>query len=170
MSMREVKDPAYIKEIAQIMKSHGLTKVSINEDNRKQTEVVLERHHSDNSHEKPSGPIVTNSAGNVQSAVFLDEPVTSINSGADDLSDLEDCVKEIMSPIVGVFYDSSSPEGNPFVYIGDIIEKGDTLCVLEALKVKNEIKAEYGGKIIDICAKNGDVIEFGQVLFKIDVS
>lgn len=76
----------------------------------------------------------------------------------------------IKSPMVGVFYSAASPEADPFVRIGDTVKKGDILCILEAMKSMNEIQAERDGKIIDICANNGDVVEFGQILFQLDVS
>ena len=79
-------------------------------------------------------------------------------------------MEEIKSPMVGVFYSAPSPDADSFVRIGDIVKKGDVLCILEAMKSMNEIQAERDGKIIDICANNGDVVEFGQILFKLDVS
>lgn len=78
--------------------------------------------------------------------------------------------EEVKSPMVGVFYSAPSPEADSFVRIGNTVKKGDVLCILEAMKSMNEIQAERDGKIIDICANNGDVVEFGQVLFKLDVS
>ena len=76
--------------------------------------------------------------------------------------------EEVKAPIVGVFYSAPSPEADPFVRIGDTVKKGDVLCILEAMKSMNEITAEHDGKIVDICVQNGDVMEFGQVLFKIE--
>ena len=76
-------------------------------------------------------------------------------------------IKEIKSPMVGVFYQAPSPEAKPFVRIGDKIKKGDTLCIVEAMKLMNEITAEIDGEIIDICAGNGEIVEFGQTLFKV---
>jgi acetyl-CoA carboxylase biotin carboxyl carrier protein len=75
--------------------------------------------------------------------------------------------REIKSPMVGVFFAASSPDSEPFVKIGDTVKKGDVLCILEAMKLMNEITAEHDGKITSICAENGDVVEFGQVLFRI---
>ena len=71
--------------------------------------------------------------------------------------------------MVGVYYSSPSPDKDSFVRIGTKVKKGDILCILEAMKLMNEIQAEKDGTIVDICAKNGDVVEFGQVLFKVDV-
>ena len=75
-------------------------------------------------------------------------------------------VSEIKSPIVGVFYSAPSPELPPFVSIGSKVKKGDVLCIIEAMKLMNEIMAEQDGEIVDICLKSGDVAEYGQVLFK----
>lgn len=69
--------------------------------------------------------------------------------------------------MVGVFYDSPSPEADPYVKVGDKVKKGDVLCIIEAMKLLNEITAEQDGEIVDICAHNADVVEYGQTLFKI---
>ena len=74
---------------------------------------------------------------------------------------------EVKSPLVGVFYSAPSPESPPFVTIGSKVKKGDVLCIVEAMKLMNEVTCEVDGEIVDICLKNGDVAEYGQVLFKI---
>ena len=76
-------------------------------------------------------------------------------------------VTPVKSPMVGVFYAAPSPEKPPFVKVGDHVKKGDVLCIIEAMKLMNEITAEQDGEIADICVANGDVVEFGQILFKI---
>ncbi len=73
----------------------------------------------------------------------------------------------VLSPTVGVFYSSPSPEAKPYVSVGDRVKKGDILCVIEAMKLMNEIPAETDGVIAEICVTNGQVIEFGQPLFRI---
>lgn len=75
--------------------------------------------------------------------------------------------KEIKSPMVGVFYAAASPDSEPYVQVGQAVKKGDTLCIIEAMKLMNEINAEESGVITEICAKNGDLVQFGQPLFKI---
>ena len=69
--------------------------------------------------------------------------------------------------MVGVYYAAPSPDAEPFVTIGRAVKPGDTLCIIEAMKTMNEITADRGGEIADICLKNGEVAEYGQVLFKI---
>lgn len=75
--------------------------------------------------------------------------------------------KEIKSPMVGVFYAAASPDSDPYVQVGQSVKKGDTLCIIEAMKLMNEINAEESGVITEICVKNGDLVQFGQPLFKI---
>lgn len=72
---------------------------------------------------------------------------------------------EVKSPMLGVFYASASPEEAPFVKIGDRIKKGDVLCIIEAMKLMNEILAEKDGEITGICVENGQIAEFAQTLF-----
>lgn len=75
---------------------------------------------------------------------------------------------EIKSPMVGTFYRSPSPESSPFVEIGKVIKVGDVLCIVEAMKLMNEIEAEQSGKIVKILVENAQPIEFGQPLFLLD--
>jgi len=75
---------------------------------------------------------------------------------------------EIKSPLVGVYYAAPSPEAETFVSIGSKVKKGDVLCIIETMKLMNEITAEQDGEIVDICIKNGDIAEYGQVLFKMN--
>lgn len=75
--------------------------------------------------------------------------------------------KEIKAPMVGTFYRSSSPKDLPFVKVGDSVKKGDVLCILEAMKLMNEIEAECDGKVVEICKKDEDMVEYGEVLFRI---
>ena len=78
----------------------------------------------------------------------------------------ESNIIEVKSPITGIYYAAPAPEAPPFVIIGSKVKKGDVLCIVEAMKLLNEIQAEQDGEIIDICVKSGDIAEFGQVLFK----
>ena len=73
----------------------------------------------------------------------------------------------ITSPMVGTFYRSASPESKPFVEKGQKVSKGDTLCILEAMKMMNQVNAETGGTIIDILVDDAEPVEFGQPLFVI---
>ena len=72
---------------------------------------------------------------------------------------------EIKSPMVGTYYSAANPESEPFVSVGKTIQTGNTICIIEAMKLFNEIESEVSGTIETICVNNGDSVEFGQVLF-----
>ena len=75
---------------------------------------------------------------------------------------------EVKSPMVGVFYKANAPGAEPFVKIGSKVKKGDVLCIIEAMKLMNEIYAEQDGTIAEICMNDGDVAEYSQVLFRMN--
>ncbi|AZV58887.1 acetyl-CoA carboxylase biotin carboxyl carrier protein [Clostridium sp. AWRP] len=79
----------------------------------------------------------------------------------------DDNIKEVKSPIVGTFYNSSGPEKPVFVNVGSKVKKGDTLCIIEAMKLMNEIQSEVDGEVVDILVENEQMVEYGQPLFKI---
>ncbi|MEA4827287.1 MAG: acetyl-CoA carboxylase biotin carboxyl carrier protein [Clostridium sp.] len=78
-----------------------------------------------------------------------------------------DNTSTIKSPIVGTFYASSSPEEDPFVTVGSKVKKGDTLCIIEAMKLMNEVEAEEDYEIVEILVENEDMVEYGQPLFRV---
>jgi len=88
-----------------------------------------------------------------------------VNDASDQSVDFNR-LTEVKSPLVGVYYSAPSPDSENFVSIGSKVKKGDVLCIIETMKLMNEITAEQDGEIVDICVKNGDIAEFGQVLFK----
>ena len=79
----------------------------------------------------------------------------------------EEKYKIIKSPMVGTFYSKPSPNKETFVKTGDIVKKGQVICIVEAMKLMNEIESEFDGEIAEICVKDGDIVEYGQPLFKI---
>ncbi|WP_446898103.1 acetyl-CoA carboxylase biotin carboxyl carrier protein [Clostridium sp. LBM24168] len=76
-------------------------------------------------------------------------------------------IQEIKAPIVGTFYNKSAPDKSEYVNIGDKVKKGDILCIIEAMKIMNEIQSDEDGEIVDILVKNEEMVEYGQCLFKI---
>ncbi len=82
----------------------------------------------------------------------------------------DDSIKEITAPIVGTFYSSPSPDKPPFVNVGSKVKKGDVLCIIEAMKLMNEIQSEIEGEVVEILAKNEQMVEYGQLIFKIKAS
>ncbi len=135
-----------IRKYAGLMQELGLTGLEITEDNKV---VRLER-----SNPQVIRETVAVDADSNQPATASAEPVS-----ADYVS--------VKSPIVGVFYASPAENADPYVNIGDKIKKGQTLCIVEAMKLMNEITAEEDGEILEICVTNGQVVEFGTELFRI---
>ena len=90
-------------------------------------------------------------------AVALVLPSPEVDSG----------IHVVTSPIVGTFYRSPNPDADSFVSVGDSVEKGATLCIVEAMKLMNEIEADVGGTIVEVFPKNGQPVEFGEKLFAI---
>lgn len=101
-------------------------------------------------------PTVTNtSSADVQNK-STSEPITDSN------------LIEVKSPIVGTFYEAPAPGAEPFVKEGDIVKKGKTLCIIEAMKIMNEIEAEFDCKIVKKVGKNGVPVEFGETIFLVE--
>ena len=92
----------------------------------------------------------------------------TVTSGAETPAPTKDPnIREITSPMVGTFYASQSPESPPFVTVGQEVTEDTVVCIMEAMKVMNEIKAEVRGVIVEVVAENGKPVQYGQVLFKV---
>ncbi|MCC7440057.1 MAG: acetyl-CoA carboxylase biotin carboxyl carrier protein [Bdellovibrionales bacterium] len=78
--------------------------------------------------------------------------------------------KEVKSPFVGTFYRSPAPGKEPYVKVGQSVQAGQALCIIEAMKLMNEIEAEFGGKVIEVLVEDGQPVEFGEPLFLVDPS
>lgn len=135
-----------VKALAEIMKEYGLTSVKIRLD--KDTVFSLGRRCP------ASGTSAASAAPVVTAAAPADAPSPEIKGG-----------KAVKSPMVGVFYSAPSPEEKPFVQAGDMVKKGDVLCIVEAMKLMNEITSEQDGEIVEVCAEDGSLVEYGQTLF-----
>ncbi len=120
----------------------------------------------------PSQPIPVNIPVSYQPAAQ-----NPVQNGAVQVSPAEETIPEkvaecpktgheIKSPMVGVFYTSPSPDAEPYVTVGSKVKKGDVVCIIEAMKLMNEITADKDGEIAEICVDNGQVVEFSQVLFR----
>ena len=93
------------------------------------------------------------------------QPQGASNSEADSTNSASAKGDTFKSPIVGTYYKAASPDSDPFITVGSKISKGDTLCIVEAMKIMNEIEAEFGGTVQDILIEDGQAIEFDQPLF-----
>ena len=96
-------------------------------------------------------------------AVTTPAPAPSSTPSVDDKKWVD-----VTSPMVGTFYSAPAPDEDPFVSVGDRVTKGDTVCIIEAMKLMNEIEGEVSGQIMEIAVQNGEPVEFGQVLMRVD--
>lgn len=135
-----------IRKYAELMQELGLTGLEITEDNKK---VRLER----------TAPAVVRETVAVGGAAAPAAVAPAVKEDTDYIS--------VKSPIVGVFYAAPAESADPYVAVGDHVKKGQTLCLIEAMKLMNEITAEEDGVISEICVTNGRVVEFGTELFRI---
>lgn len=78
-------------------------------------------------------------------------------------------VKEIVSPMVGTFYRAPAPDASPFVEVGSVVSKGQVLCIIEAMKIMNQIESDVAGRVVAVLVENAEPVEFGQPLFHIAV-
>lgn len=142
-----------IKELILTIDKTNLTYVNLKDEN-----FSLEVSKSEN---KVNSNVVINKSDEV-------EIIESI-SYDDDYNENDTNINEhlIKAPIMGTYYASSSPDAEAFVKVGDKISKGDTLCIIEAMKLMNEITSDVDGEVIEICSSNEDLVEYNQVLFKI---
>ena len=115
---------------------------------------------------------ISKSSGEIKvlqdSNIGINNESQSINKN--DNNQIENEIKgnQVTSPIVGTFYRKPSPDKEPFVKVGDIVNKGDVLCIIEAMKMMNEIKSEFDGKISSIEVDDGQPVEFGQTIIVIE--
>ena len=140
-----------IRELAQIVRENGLSALEISENDSK---IRIECARGEVVVAAPATAAVQ--VSEAPAPVIREEAAVDFNR-----------VHEIKSPMVGVFYAASAPEASPFVEIGSRVKKGDVVCIIEAMKLMNEITAEFDGEVVDICVRNGDVVEYGQPLFKL---
>jgi acetyl-CoA carboxylase biotin carboxyl carrier protein len=83
------------------------------------------------------------------------------------VADSTDGLADVTSPMVGTFYRAPAPDAPAYVDVGGTVAKGDTLCIIEAMKLMNELECELSGTIAEICVENGEPVEYGQVLFRV---
>ncbi len=156
-------DLAEIRKIMKLMDEHGLSQFQFEKDEFK---LKLKKGSDFDDLQRilaslPSGNVVAASSPAVAPA-----PV-AVAAPADESAAPVAAGEEITSPMVGTFYRKPSPEEPDFVNVGDTVSEGQTLCIIEAMKVMNEIKAEKSGTITQICVDDGTPVQFGDALFRV---
>ncbi len=145
----------YIEKLAKVLADTGLTEISLEDGEQAITlrkDVVV-----------TSAPQVM--AAPVQAAAPAPAPTAT---PAADSAPKASKGTPITSPMVGTFYKSPSPDAEPFVSVGSTIKEGDVVCIVEAMKMMNEIESEVSGTVTEICVEDGQPVEFGQVLLYVE--
>ena len=155
-------DSKRLAKIADVMEDRGLTRVRVEEPDG--TAVELERA---STAQPVAVPMPMPSAMAAQAtaptvAPAAPEPATQTPDAAPEPKGTE-----VTAPMVGVFYAAPAPGDEPFVHVGSKVKAGETLCIIEAMKVLNEVTAEADGEVLEICVADGDLVEFGSCLMRI---
>lgn len=155
-------DSKRLAEIADVMEDRGLTRVRV--EGPDGTAVELERASAAQPVAVPM-PMPSAMAAQVAAptvAPAAPEPATQTPASAPEPKGTE-----VTAPMVGVFYAAPAPGDEPFVRVGSKVKAGETLCIIEAMKVLNEVTAEADGEVLEICVADGDLVEFGSCLMRI---
>lgn len=155
-------DSKRLAEIADVMEDRGLTRVRVEEPDG--TAVELERA----SVAQPVAvPMPMPGAVAAQVAAPTVAPAAPEPAAQAPAAAPEPKGTEVTAPMVGVFYAAPAPGDEPFVRVGSKVKAGETLCIIEAMKVLNEVTAEADGEVLEICVADGDLVEFGSCLMRI---
>ncbi len=159
MAHKEIESEiSRIEKILEIMKANDLVEIEIKQGDDK---IVLKR--AQPQHTAPSIPTFIHSS----IPAITTEHIIAAPAAGTPANAKETAVEIIKAPLVGTFYAAPSPDSSPFVEVGSKIEQQAVVCIIEAMKVMNEIKSEFGGTIVEVLVKNGQAVEFGQPLFKL---
>lgn len=156
-------DSKRLAEIADVMEDRGLTRVRVEEPDG--TAVELERASATQPVAVPMpmpGAVTAPAAAPVAMPANAPEPAAQTPAAAPEPKGTE-----VTAPMVGVFYAAPAPGDEPFVRVGSKVKAGETLCIIEAMKVLNEVTAETDGEVLEICVADGDLVEFGSCLMRI---
>ena len=160
LSKRQIMDLRKIKKLMELLEESDIAEIEV-----KEGEESIKLTKPGSQHLQIPQQIISPPSANVVEEVSKQQDA--------DNKDRNDSIEEkidgelITSPMVGTFYRAASPDSKPFVEKGQKVKKGDTLCILEAMKMMNQVNAETGGTIIDIMVDDAEPVEFGQPLFVI---
>ncbi len=143
-----------IKKLIELMVENGLSELDIENG---QTKVSLKR--------GSGGQVITTAVPVMQAPTTIS--TAAATPAVPDAAAPVDNIIEIKSPMVGTFYAASSPDSDPYIKVDSRVDDETVICIVEAMKVMNEIKAECRGTIVEVCVRNAQPVEFGQVLFKV---
>ena len=153
-------DSKRLAEIADVMEDRGLTRVRVEEPDG--TAVELERASAAQPVAMPMPSAMAAPVAAPAAMPAAPEPTAQTPAAAPEPKGTE-----VTAPMVGVFYAAPAPGDEPFVCVGSKVKAGETLCIIEAMKVLNEVTAEADGEVLEICVADGDLVEFGSCLMRI---
>ena len=161
-------DSKRLAEIADVMEDRGLTRVRVEEPDG--TAVELERASAAQPVAVPMpmpGAVTAPAVAPVAMPAAAPEPAAPEPAAQAPAAAPEPKGTEVTAPMVGVFYAAPAPGDEPFVHVGSKVKAGETLCIIEAMKVLNEVTAEADGEVLEIRVADGDLVEFGSCLMRI---
>lgn len=152
----DIFDVKRIRRLVELMNEHELSEIDLRQGDQR---IKIRKGHEP---VVTVGPVATSAAGGNAA------PSAAATSAAPPTKADDGSLVVVKSPMVGTFYTAPSPDAAPFVKVGDHVGPSTTVCVIEAMKVFNEIPAEVSGQIVATLVENGEPVEFGQPLFKVD--
>lgn len=159
MAEKDALDIKKVKELIALMRENDLAEVELTDGKNR---IHLKR-------PQAQTPVITQLPMNMplmSPAPFPSLAPSSVPASSDSVPPAEKLL-EIASPLIGTFYSAPSPDSEPYVKIGDRIKPDTVVCIVEAMKVMNEIKAEISGTLVEVKCRAGEPVEFGQVLFRV---
>ncbi len=156
-------DSKRLAEIADVMEGRGLTRVRVEEPDGSAIELErgVERRVSADPAAFSSAPVPMQSCAQVSAASAPEVAAASVAETTDA------ALTEVRAPMVGVFYAAPAPGDEPFVHVGSKVKAGETLCIIEAMKVLNEVSAEADGEVVEIGVADGELVEYGSCIMRI---
>ncbi len=147
-------DIDYIEKLSKVLKENELTEISLEDGD---SAITIRKDVIVAPAAVAAAPVQTAAPSSAPATQSAESPKAEVKKGT-----------PIVSPMVGTFYSAPSPDSKPFVEIGQTISKGDKVCIIEAMKLMNEIESEVSGKVVELCVQDGQPVEFGQVLMYIE--
>ena len=142
-----------VKKLIEMLENSNLEEIEIQEG---EESVRLVKSHG-SVHNPQSQPIV----------LAQDNLTPVVKQETETEEEIKEDTNSINSPMVGTFYSSASPGAKPFISVGDIVSEGDVVCIVEAMKMMNEIKSEFSGTVLSVNVENSEPVEYGQSLFEL---
>ena len=159
-------DLSYIKKLIKLLSESDVDEIEIEEEGKK---IRLLKHVQNSAASHPMGSVLPAPLHPSMHVVIPPAPAPAVlEAPVPKAAEPEKKLHEIKSPIVGTFYRAPAPDAAPFVEVGSLIRPGTVLCIVEAMKLMNEIESDVSGKIVKVMVENGQAVEYGQMLFLVE--